>query len=270
MRLRHPGLWLVAVLAAMAAPGASAGNAPRGFRVEILVDGRPVREYASGAERYVEARKGKEYAIRLHNPLSVRVAVALSVDGLNTIDARHTSPREARKWVLNPHETVTISGWQTTMREARRFVFTTEDRSYAERLGQPENIGVVSARFFRERVAQFIPLPIGANEAAPRGGKMEKGGQGPEKGGQKRDDLAAPSTASGEYAATGIGDRTRHLVRRIFLELEEVPAASLDIRYEYREQLVRLGILPEGGGDETLARRERAKGFAGGFCPDIE
>src|SRR5262245_37096652 len=72
--------------------------------VEILVGGAPQRRYAHDGRWYVEALKGREYAIRLRNPYGVRVAVALSVDGLNTIDARHTTAANARKWVLDPHE----------------------------------------------------------------------------------------------------------------------------------------------------------------------
>ena len=82
--------------------------------VDILVDGAPQPRYAHDGRWYVEARKGREYAIRLRNPYAVRVAVALSVDGLNTIDARETTAADARKWVLGPYETVTISGWQTS------------------------------------------------------------------------------------------------------------------------------------------------------------
>ena len=99
--------------------------------VEILVNGAPQRRYAHHGRLYMEALKGHEYAVRLRNPYPVRVGVALSVDGLNTIDARHTSAPNARKWVLGPYETVTISGWQTSRTDARRFEFTTEAESYA-------------------------------------------------------------------------------------------------------------------------------------------
>ena len=58
--------------------------------VDVLVDGAPQRRFAHGGRWYVEAVKEREYAIRLRNPYAVRVAVALSVDGLNTIDARQT------------------------------------------------------------------------------------------------------------------------------------------------------------------------------------
>ena len=109
--------------------------------VDILVDGARQPRYAHEGRWYVEARKGREYAIRLRNPYPVRVAVALSVDGLNTIDARETTAAEARKWVLGPYETVTISGWQTSQLEARRFEFTTEARSYGQALGQDRQPG---------------------------------------------------------------------------------------------------------------------------------
>src|SRR5256885_2132505 len=119
---------IAAGLALVAAPRAATSAAPvrqSNADIEILVDGAPQPRYAQGARWYVEARKGREYAIRLRNPYGVRVAVALSVDGLNTIDARETSAAEARKWVLGPYETITISGWQTSQAEDRRFEITT-------------------------------------------------------------------------------------------------------------------------------------------------
>src|SRR3989442_8035876 len=80
-----------------------------GFQMEVLVNGHPVSEYSQSGTTYIEALAGKEYVIRITNPLGIRVAVALSVDGLNTIDARHTDSYSAKKWVLDPHQSVTIS-----------------------------------------------------------------------------------------------------------------------------------------------------------------
>src|SRR3954471_21007001 len=121
-----------------------------GFEVEVLVDGRPLDEYAARGRRYVEAFAGEEYELRIHNPLGVRVAVALSVDGMNTIDARRTSAWDASKWVIEPYGTITIGAWQMSSSRARRFYFTTESDSYGAKLGQTANLGVISAVFFRE------------------------------------------------------------------------------------------------------------------------
>ena len=119
--------------------------------VDILVEGTPRPQYRHGGRLFVEALKGREYQIRLRNPYDVRVAVALSVDGLNTIDARETTAKSARKWVLGPHQTVVLSGWQVSQDAARRFEFTTEEQSYGQALGKTANLGIITAVFFRER-----------------------------------------------------------------------------------------------------------------------
>ena len=146
------GLALVAGGAAVM----SASEPPLTTDVDVLVNGTPQTRFAHGGRWYVEALKGREYAIRLRNPYGVRVAVALSVDGLNTIDARHTNAADARKWIIEPYQTITISGWQTSRTAARRFEFTTEERSYAQALGQPSDLGVISAVYFRERVRPVV------------------------------------------------------------------------------------------------------------------
>lgn len=254
-------------------PGRAAAQLyPGGFTVEILVDGRPVPQYLARGTRYVEALKGKEYAIRLRNPLGVRVAVALSVDGLNTIDARRTTATQARKWVLGPYETVTIGGWQTSGDSARRFYFTTEERSYAQWLGKPDDMGVVSAVFYRERVPEppavtsmAAPADRGAAgraEGAPRPVPAAPAAAAPQAGNAAKQQAAQES----DYAATGIGREVQHRVERVWLDLEPRPVASVNLRYEYRPQLVKLGVLPEAPPADRLSRRERARGFDG-YCP---
>ena len=128
------------------------------FQLTVLVDGRPVPQYAALGRTYVEALEGSEYELQIYNPLPERVAVALSVDGLNTIDARHSSAWNASKWVIDPYRSITIGGWQMSSERARRFYFTTERNSYAARLGQTSNIGVISAVFFREQRVRPIPM----------------------------------------------------------------------------------------------------------------
>jgi hypothetical protein len=228
--------------------------------VEVVVSGSPAPLYFHQGTRYVEARRGREYTLRLTNPLNVRVAVALSVDGLNTIDARHTDALSASKWVLGPYETVEIEGWQVSDRTARRFVFTGERNSYGAALGQTENLGVIEAIFYRER-----RRPIARHEPWE-----EKHSAGRDSARHTPPPSAAAGTESqgalsDDYAATGMGDRTRHDVREVSLDLDPHPFSSVRIRYEFRPQLVKLGVLPSGRA--PLERRERARGFEG-YCPE--
>src|SRR5918992_4948277 len=70
------------------------------FAVDVLVNGRPIEEYYARGRSYVEASPGAEYEVRIYNPLPQRVAVALSVDGLNSVDSRRTAAWNASKEVF--------------------------------------------------------------------------------------------------------------------------------------------------------------------------
>ena len=257
--------------------------AENGFSVEVLVDGRPLGEYAARGRRYVEALENAEYEVRIHNPSSARVAVALSVDGLNSIDARHTSAWDAHKWVISPYGTIYVRGWQMSSENARRFYFTTERDSYAAKLGQAANLGVISAVFFRERGAYVIqpvtpapPRPLYKDEdrmreePAPAPKASTKSGNANGVGGETASRASAQPypPPDDESAATGIGRTVRNDVQWIRMDLDSHPAAEVLIRYEYRAALVRLGIIPRDyPRPDVLNRRERAKGFEPGYCP---
>lgn len=275
-------LGLAAIQTSGGAPGtrgANAGQEPHiypirrePFAVDVIVSGRSLEVLHARGRRYVEAVEGAEYALRIRNPLPVRVAVALSVDGLSTIDARRTSSRDASKWVIEPHSSITISGWQMSSRKARRFYFTSERDSYAARLGRTADLGVISAVFYREARAYPVPLTT-----TPRGrdeGERRRKGSEPSRDSSTARSDAAESSALGHvdderYAATGIGRGVDHSVMRIHLDLEREPAAEISLRYEFRDALIKLGVLPRDRRDDPLRRRERASGFDdGAFCPE--
>ncbi len=263
--MKHPGACLlVAVLGCAAALPVmlrASANEPRAG-VEIIVNGVSQPQFVHNARLYVEALKGREYAIRLRNPYPVRVAVALSVDGLNSIDARETTAADARKWVLAPYEIITISGWQTSSTEARRFEFTTEAQSYGAALGKTANLGIITATFFKEKLP--APLPYTSNER-----RLRRDQDAPEPAAaapaQEAAGAGSRSKDADEYAATGMGRRTDHAVTQVWLDLEATPSQTVNIRYEFRPQLVRLGILAPT--PDPLDRRERARGFEDGFSP---
>ena len=191
--------------------------------------------------------------------------MALSVDGLNTIDARETTAAGARKWVIGPYETVVISGWQTSQSEARRFEFTTEEQSYGQALGRTANLGVISAAFFKERVVRYTPE---RRKDQARGRSEPAMPDAPAPSSQAPAESArVESRAKEEYAATGMGRRTDHAVEQVWLDLEDAPSQTVNIRYEFRPQLVKLGVLPPASTTDPLVRREGARGFEPGFAP---
>jgi len=269
--IRHPLRWAfaVALLTLVAAtPAAAIQQGP--YSLDLLVNGTPLAEYASRAATYVEAIEEREYSIRIRNHTGERIAVAVAVDGLNSIDAKSTTARQAAKWILGPYETVTLDGWQTGSSTARRFFFTTEERSYGEWLGKTANLGVISAAVFREMPQ---PAPMLKSEAPRRSRMPAAAGEGKrmESFEEPADTDSAESELSDDLAATGIGREIAHRVRRVRFEVQASPAAVLELRYEYHDALVRLGVLPPSyaHSEHPLDRRERAHGFRDSdFAPD--
>lgn len=201
------------------------------FEVDVLVDGRPLPEYQNRGRTYIEAIRGEEYEIRLRNRSGDWVAVALSVDGLNTIDASRTPAWNPSKWVIEPYQTITIGGWQMDSDHARKFYFTTERDSYAAKLGQKANLGVISAVFYRERrravpVTPPVPYPQPIYRDESRSSTTEAPPAGASAGKSR-------SSRSREDAATGIGRSIGHDVRYIDMDLESRPVAEVTIRYDY-------------------------------------
>lgn len=252
-----------------------------GFGLEVQVGGSPLEVLYGRGRRYVEAREGAEYTVLVRNPLPVRVAVALSVDGLNSIDARRTSAWDASKWVIEPYGSIRISGWQMSSTRARRFYFTTERDSYAAKLGRKSDLGVITAVFYRENTPRPHPVvpPIyrgegGAANPRPqrRSAEDQSAGQTSTAESMKRGPRppAAVPQSDDEYAATGIGRGVEHQVSFVHLDLERRPAGEVTLRYEYRDALYKLGVLPRPRPQEdALRRRERARGFEDPrFCPE--
>jgi hypothetical protein len=137
---------------------------PFGFRVEIINDDEGVKpETLKDGRPFVAATKGERYSVRLYNPLPVRVAVNLTVDGLNSITGQPSGIADGEKWMIEPYSSVTIPGWQVSGGEARRFFFTDKPKSYAKWRGDETgkdleaNCGVIGAAYFwnQEELDQY-------------------------------------------------------------------------------------------------------------------
>jgi hypothetical protein len=120
---------------------------------------------------YVAGRPGDRYAVRLTNRSSGRVLVVLSVDGVNAVSG-DTAAVSQTGYVLAPYQTAEITGWRKSYSEAAAFYFTALPDSYAARTGRPDNVGVIGAAVFRERVPESVggwihqPPPMAREDAA--------------------------------------------------------------------------------------------------------
>lgn len=259
--------------------------------VSVRVDGAAAPLYIKpGAwdRRYLQAFRGRPYALVVRNTTGRRVGVLIAVDGLNVVNGERTRMRhDEPMYVLDPWETATIRGWRTSLSEVRRFVFVDEERSYAERTGQANgDLGWIRVHAFRETrpVAWRDWDRRFKNEARPfdRGDERGFEGEAPRAEGdaarerQPRDEAPAPSSPEGVrkqeagrlHAApessnpgTGWGDRRHDPVNRTEFLAERAPADRITLRYEYASGLRALGIFPRRG-ERTWERERGELGFA--------
>jgi hypothetical protein len=131
---------------------------------------------------------------------------------------------------------------------------------------------VISAAAFRELRPRLALAPRAKRLDLPHERKAAQSAAPSSREGFAEDSRARATEATkDEFAATGIGRELEHRVIEVAFEPEADPAAILTVRYEYRDALVNLGVLPRRPADEddVLARRERSRGFREpGFAPD--
>lgn len=217
--------------------------APVQFDVHVEVDRRPlaishVEKIPARWSGYqfseLRAEIGKDYSIHLKNPWGRRVAVRLSVDGVNTIDAEETG---GKRWVLGPYEEAVIPGWQVSGDTARRFAFSNAGDSYVSKLGRSlKDIGTIEALVYLEEK----PVPIITadtfrlgSHAAPVSGSVTLTSIGATSSAVS----SIPTSASTNVSAIGtaMGDSTRNEVHEVFFEFEPEPVARIAIHYTGQE-----------------------------------
>ena len=145
------------LLASLTFAGLAAGLPARaaGSLVDVrIVDrqlGQVLPAYRFRGVPYVAGQPGHRYAVRMVNRTGARVLVVLSVDGINAISG-DTAAVSQTGYVLAPYASAEITGWRKNMTEAAAFYFTSLADSYAARTDRPDNVGVIGAAVYRERV----------------------------------------------------------------------------------------------------------------------
>jgi hypothetical protein len=185
------------------------------FQMEIVSDdsGEKTERFDNGTPS-IEARPGERYSVRLYNPMPVRVAVNLTVDGLNSISGKPCGISDGPKWIIEPGSSITIPGWQVNGSEARRFFFTKKTRSYAAWREQEtgrrltRNCGVIGAAFFWNR--SELDAYFRSQNAWRDERMMNSATEG--YGGRRDAALAAPAEPEAapkakQEAGTGMGER---------------------------------------------------------------
>jgi len=272
---------VVFLVALCAAAGFAAQARAAGRLVDLQIVDRSQGQalpvwHARGSE-WVAGQPGNRYAVQLVNRTGARVLVVLSVDGINAVTGE-TAGTGQSGYVLGPYQSAEITGWRKSEREAAAFYFTSLADSYAARTDRPDNVGVIGAAVFRERVRVEEPRDVAPFSWGGRRDRLEResSGSAPSEAPSStaRADAAkdARSAAPGGSAdgatgslnaqapasaepvplakresrlGTGHGEREWSPVSRVAFErASSLPAEVVRVRYDSWRNLVAMGVVP--------------------------
>src|SRR5512133_88429 len=155
---------LLVGLVACATPARNAESRPlvsdaSGYSVQLLVDGSPAPTFWHAGESYVMGRTGDRYVIRVSNHTGRRIEAVVTVDGRDVVDGKPGDFRNKRGYLVPAWGQVDIDGWRVSQSQAATFRFSTVADSYAARMGNSREVGVIGVAVFPERVYRPRPLP---------------------------------------------------------------------------------------------------------------
>jgi hypothetical protein len=262
VRRRPPLVALLAVALLCSAPLVASPATAHRLRAPLvdvdIVDrsaGQALDVHARDDQRYVVGTPGHEYSIRIRNTSGERVLAVTSVDGVNVVSGETASPDQAG-YVIEAGGIVEIAGWRRSLQRTSAFCFTDLGDSYAARTGRPDDVGVIGVAVFREDAAaisqRLLRDKIAAHDAAKRErADAPAAAAAPQADASRQESRAAEGSAERDpktlasRLGTGFGrDETSFAQRVRFERATATPAETVAIRYDRRENLIAMGILP--------------------------
>ena len=100
----------------------------------------------------IVARRGERFRLVIRNRSDRRLAMVISIDGLNIVSGKTSYHRpDESMYLLEPGQTGSFDGWRTSYTNVQRFYFTDQFDSYAARTGQTGQLGWIKVAVFKER-----------------------------------------------------------------------------------------------------------------------
>jgi hypothetical protein len=225
---------------------------------------------------------GERYTLRIHNRTSRRVEAVVSVDGRDVVDGKPGDFRNKHGYLIPAYGSVDIDGWRLSQSQAAAFRFSTVAESYAARMGNAREVGVIGVAVFPERIVRPVPRPVyprpccvdryededfsSAGSADKRRSAPARSMEAPmeqseAKAGAPRDSVASqPAPRNRPGLGTEFGERVHSRIEEVNFVRQSpgTPAAILGMRYNDREGLISLGVDVDGYGyrdDDSHLRR---------------
>ncbi|MBI5732611.1 hypothetical protein HY967_01475 [Candidatus Jorgensenbacteria bacterium] len=126
------------------------------YEVEVLVNGKPLKEYMHQSKMYIEGREGTTFSLRLRNNSWKRKLFIPSIDGLSVMNGEECGFNSSG-YIIKPYSSITIDGWRISDSDVAQFYFSAPNDSYRKRMEKGNNLGVIGVLVFEEKEK---PQPI--------------------------------------------------------------------------------------------------------------
>ncbi len=174
----------------------------------------PSYEYiAENGDVFIEGIPGSSYAISIEQRFPQKVLVIVSVDGLSVLTGKPASRNDQGFIMLT---NLNILGWQVDNENAAEFYFTDRSESYAEKVGEPDNVGVIAAAVYSQKPSPVFDTEVDFSRSKGGGDMMGFG--------------------------TGFGSSVSSSIREVPFERGEL-ITELSVFYTDRANLERMGLI---------------------------
>jgi len=143
------------------------------YELNVLVNGKPVREFFHQGKFYIEARENSEYSIKLKNHSHKRIMAVFSVDGIDVLKGGQAKEAESG-YIIEPYSHVNINGYRIDDNNVATFKFDDGKTSYSTQveykfepkkleqvkqgvLAPSKNNGIIGVRIWEEKEPKLIP-----------------------------------------------------------------------------------------------------------------
>lgn len=142
------------------------------FELQVLVNGRPVKEHFFQSKTFIEARRGTVFSLKLKNNTHRRAVSTFSIDGVDALTGKMAGDSDGG-YIVGDYSSIEIKGFRTSNDTVSEFVFSDRSRSYAKLVGgktasggsikSERNCGVIAARITLEEIRHPL-FPFTLNE----------------------------------------------------------------------------------------------------------
>jgi hypothetical protein len=213
----------------------------RGYSLELIDEsGNVLPTFENRGRTYVLGTLGRRYSLRLRNSTGQRVEFVASVDGRDVLDG-NPSAWEKRGYIVSPYGEVVIDGFRLSEDSVAAFRFSSVKRSYASRMGDARDVGVIGVAVFPERQRIFVvpPRPWAGAQSADRA----MGGAPAAPSAEGSSSLGAKKAENRLGLGTEFGEqRESRVTETEFERAASSPAVLLSLRYDDCPGLLAMGV----------------------------